>query len=289
MNIKIEKYKFMTVMSLINKYFWRTKVGPIFSFATPLVFMLIYFSLGQSNGESDLSFFINGLPTFLSMTIIPLSIVTLPAMNIEFKNSIILRKIKTSGINAFQYNLICFIYFFIASLGFSLFVIILFLIFVAKEIDLINFFNAESLIYGILMLSLISISFGMFLSTFIKTPLTSQLLGFGIFILTLSLSGQFIPIQVIGGVDAVRYISLFSPLNYSSNIFNISCIQAANGYSNSLFDFSSTFVINGFGAPGQNEVFIYDIWQKVLFTIMPIILSISFIAISTKFLRWSGR
>lgn len=282
-----EKYRILATFSLINKYFWKTKIGPIFSIVLPFIFMVIYFVLGSSSDSGDkLSYFINGFPTYLSMSIIPLSIITLPSMNIEFKNSILLRKIKTSGIDKFEYNLICIIYFFIASILFSIITIILFALFSASDISRLGSINWGTLTYGIIFLSLVSISFGMFISTFIKTSLSSQLIGFAIFILTLTLSGQFIPVQVISGVEAIKYISLLSPLNYATNIFNVASLNAINGSSNSIFDFSNDFIFAGFS---NQPITLYNVWQKVLFVFAPFVLIGAFEALSIYFFKWTGR
>lgn len=283
----LETYRILATFSLINKYFWKTKIGPIFSIVLPFIFMLIYFVLGSSSNSSDkLSYFISGFPAYLSMSIIPLSIVTLPSMNIEFKNSILLRKIKTSGINKFEYNLICLIYFFVASIVFSIITIILFLLFCVNNIQKLDSINWGTLTYGIIILSLVSICFGMFISTFIKTSLSAQLIGFAIFIITLTFSGQFIPIQVISSVDAIKYISLLSPLNYATNIFNVASLSATNGSSNSIFDFVNDFSFAGF--EGQS-ILLYNVWQKIVFTFVPFLLIAVFETLSIYFFKWTGR
>lgn len=288
-----KSFKVKSTLFLINKYFWKTKVGPIFSIVFPFVFMLIYFALGNSKENRDsTSMFVDGLPAYLSMTIIPLSLVTLPSMNIEFKNSIVLRKVKTSGIDSKGYNLILFLFFFSISMLFVLFTLIIFLCFASKDISKIESINFGSMIFAILMLTMTSITFGMMLSTFMKNPLSSQLSGFGIFILTLTLSGQFIPVQVIGKVDALKYLSLLSPLNYGTNMFNIACITPVSGYSSSLFDFSSDFAIpsfSSFEAGSPSVINLYFGWQKALFVFVPFILVGAFSFLSIKFFKWSGR
>ncbi|WPL38948.1 ABC transporter permease [Malacoplasma iowae] len=282
-----EKYRILATFSLINKYFWKTKIGPIFSIVLPFIFMVIYFVLGSSSDSKDkLGYFINGFPAYLSMSIIPLSIVTLPSMNIEFKNSILLRKIKTSGINKFEYNLICIIYFFIASILFSIITIILFALFSVSDISRLGSINWGTLTYGIILLSLVSISFGMFISTFIKTSLSSQLIGFAIFILTLTLSGQFIPVDVISGVEAIKYISLLSPLNYATNIFNIASLKAVSHSTNSIFDFTNDFIFTGFS---DKPITLYNVWQKILFAFAPFLLIGVFETLSIHFFKWTGR
>lgn len=305
MNFKVENYKISAMFILINSYFWKTKVGPIFSLVTPFIFMVIYYVLDISGDDSKLSIFVNALPAFLAMSIIPLSIVTLPSMNIEFKNSIILRKIKTSGINPLIYNVITFCFFLAMSLLFSLFTLMVYFIFLASQNSLETHINIGTLLYGILALSIVSITFGMFVSVFVKNPLSSQLSGFGIFVLTLTLSGQFIPVEVISKVDAIKYISLFSPLNYAANILNIACIAPVDGYNNSLFDLSSEFLIYGFPSNPTTSTFVentptipeipkpiivlYEVWQKALFIFMPWILSGVFGSLAIVFFKSSGR
>lgn len=285
----LEKFKIMATLSLINKYFWKTKIGPIFSTVSPFLFMIIHYALTSSVGDSnDLTYFVNGLPTYLSMSIIPLAIITLPSMNIEFKNSILLRKIKTSGIQKIQYNIICIFYFFMLSMAFSLLTLIFFLMFSAKNIEYVKHIDVGTLIYGILILSLTSISLGMFASVFMKAPLSSQLIGFAIFILTLTFSGQFIPVEVISKVEAIKYMSLFSPLNYGANILNIACLKAADGFTNSIFDFNKGFSFYGFGGT-DNIINLYDVWQKAVFAFVPIALIVIFEILSIKFFKWTGR
>lgn len=290
---KIEKHKLVSIFVLINKYFWKTKVGPIFSTTLPFLFMIMYFALSNNNSSSSFgsNSFVNGLPTYISMSIIPLSIITLPSMLIEFKNSIILRKIKTCGLNELGFNGLCLIYFFIASISFTLITMIIFLLFSINKFNSLNFINWGTLIFGIIFLIFLSISFGLLLSTFIKTGLSAQLIGFAIFLLTLCFSGQFMPLSLVGSVDALKYMSLLSPLNYATNILNIASVESVGISTNSLFDFNNPFIIFGISKePGNKpELLLYDIWQKVLFIVMPIVLFISFEILSIKFFKWTGR
>lgn len=282
-------YKYLSVVMIMNKYFWKTKTGPIFSIAMPLVFMIIYIALGSE--ESPLDYFISGLPAYLAMTIIPLSLMTLPAMTIEFRNSILLRKIKTNNIGSLQYNMICLLYYFLISLAFAFSVMILFIIIVAaKNASQLSAINWGSLIYGMLMLILSSIAFGLFLSSFLKNIMSAQLISTGLYFLTLVLGGQFIPIQVISQMDAIKYISLFSPLNYATSLLNISSLAPAIGFTNNIFDLSQGFdmLSSGFGGNTSN-IHLYDQWQKILFIIMPFVLTATLTGIGIKFFTWSGR
>lgn len=289
---KIFNYKFLSILTIINKYFWKTKTGPIFAIVMPLIFMIIYFALGETGNKGEqIAYFLNGVPAYFAMTIIPLSILTLPAMIVEFRNSILLRKIKTSGVNSINFNLTCLFYYFFISLAFALFVFLIVVIISSGDISKLNSINWGGVVYGILFLILSSISLGLFLSSFLKNNMSAQLIGTGIYFLTLILGGQFIPIQVIGRVDAIKYISLFSPLNYSTSLMNIASLPtpATLGSDNNIFNFSSSFQIVNSLDPSGTAITLYDVWQKILFVFMPIVLSVILFPLGIKFFKWTSR
>lgn len=307
---KISTNKILAIYLLINKYFWKTKIGPIFSIFVPFACMTLYYIIGyvlMNNG----TYLIQGLPVFTSLCIIPLAIITLPAMNIEFRNSILLRKIKTSNISSFQYNLICFSYFFI--MGFLLtFVMLIFIsLYCSENINSLDVVDWGSYFYGLFCLSISSLSLGVLISSFLNNSLVSQLLGCLILIFTLIFSGGFLPIYILARVEAIKIIGMFSPLTYAANILNVSAIEAISSSSNSIFDFSCDFVaknifleliagtstgntkdqfssfIDNLGE--QNSVTIYAIWEKVLYAFVPFAFTLIFSIISIKCFKWSGR
>jgi ABC-type multidrug transport system permease subunit len=87
------------------------------------------------------------------------------------------------------------------------------------------------------MLFISAISTGILLASVSKKSATVQLIGLSIMLLTITLAGYFVPIFVIGGIEAIKYISLFSPINYATSLLNNVLIKPIEGISQSIFDF----------------------------------------------------
>ena len=118
-----------------------------------------------------------------------------------------------------------------------------------------------------------------------KKSATVQLTGLSFMLLTLILAGHFIPISVIGGIDAIKYMSLFSPINYSTSLLNNVLIMPIDLDSSSIFDFKD-FVISN---TGSEPIIIIASWQKILNLVMPPIIFVGFNFISYKKFSWSSR
>lgn len=323
-DLSTEINKCAPVIKLVNKYFWKTKIGPIFSLLFPLLLMIVYFAIAKSK-NSDYYLY-SGLPSSLSLSILPLILLTLPTMIIEFRNSIILRKVKIMGISRFTYMLLIYFLFFLYSWGFGIVSFFLFSCFISFNDSIFSQINWGSMIYGTFCLIISGIAFGLVLSIISKTSLSSQLIGFGVLLLTLIFSGQFMPLSVIGTIEPIKYISLLSPLSYSANIYNVALYSPITALEDSMPDAIQNILLANLKAPSNNifnfhcafwlfeidynhdlltslnninppitsilkvtQVNIYDIWQKVLFVIMPFILSIIFILIFLKRFRWTSR
>ncbi|MGL4952037.1 MAG: ABC transporter permease [Mycoplasma sp.] len=155
------------------------------------------------------------------------------------------------------------------------------------------------LIFGLFSLFMVAISFGILIGVLFNSSLSVQLIGFGIFFVSLLLSGQFIPIQVIGSVDAIKYISLLSPLSYSLGLINNSLVEIDSTFlspeiidsfnkGSNIFDFSNTFWITAL-SKNQEIINIYEPWHKGLNIFMPFALFAGFNFISWKKFKWSNR
>ncbi|MGL4950520.1 MAG: ABC transporter permease [Mycoplasma sp.] len=287
------------VFELIYKFFIKTKMGPISFTLFPLAFMLMYFFVGNSQG---VSFFISGLPSYLSLGILPITLVVLPQMLVEIKSSIILRKIAVSNLTKMNYIINVFLSYFVILILETIYVILLFFIFVNKDASTaLKGIQWGGLIYGLFTLFISSIAFGILLGVIFNTSLAVQLCGFGIFFVTLLFSGQFVPIQVIGSVTAIKYISLASPLSYSLGLINTALVQPPEGVDQSIielfekgsniFNLKNDFIIFSFskdGAPPK-PISIYATWHKGFNLVMPYVLCAGFSALSWKQFKWSNR
>ena len=122
---KEQKIQEIAVLELVNKHFWKSKIGPLSALIIPLFLMVIYKIL--SKNESSL--FIGGLPSYFSFSILPLCFISLPQMIVEFKTSIILRKIANSRITSVKFILIVILYNFTMILSVTFLIILLYAIF----------------------------------------------------------------------------------------------------------------------------------------------------------------
>ena len=312
--------KEINLFNFLLKLFFKTKIGIIIAEFFPIMFMVIYYviyssKIDDSDNVSSMSYFVMGLPSYIVLSIIPLSLITLPQIMVELKNSILLRRIKTSGIKKEQYLLIIFLQYFMLSIISCLITFLIFLSFVNtkvnEELKSINFGN---IIYSTLMLILSSITLGMMIGSILKNVLISQLIGVGLFMVTMMFGGLMMPINVFGEIFAIKIITLFSPINYATGLVlnsgylqsdlllnKINSLTGSNldslslGYN--IFDINTSFkypdvdfsTITTQGKPSSDTIVIFDKWQKVLNLLMPYILTIVF-SISSYFkFSWYGR
>lgn len=277
--------KSKAIFKIINSYFWKTKIGPIFSVALPFGMMLIYFLICEA---TKWTYFFNSFTLFLSIAIMPLSVLTIPAMNLEFKKSIILRKIKTNNVGAIKFTIISFIYYF--SLNIISVCITFLFAFVFLRIrnpDPFQWINWPSMIYSLFMLIILSISFGSALAIFVKNSLNSQIIGFSIILFSLILSGQILNVYVISNIDALKILALFSPPSYAMCAINISSLFGNN---NDIFNFNTGFTYFELRPNGTfGEFHLYDSWQKVMFAVGPWVWVIILQSINISKFKWISR
>lgn len=313
----------MATVGLINKHFWKSKVGPLSAISIPLFLMILHIVIARSDSSVTANeIFTSGLPSYLSFSILPLCMISLPQMMVEFKTSIILRKISTSRITATKFSFLILAYNFTATILSTIFIFLLYALFLNKDAP-DEFLNIRwgSLISSLLAIYFSGLAIGLFLGTFINKNNLVPILGFILLLISITFAGQFIPINVIYRADAIRYLSLFSPATYSLNQLNVvlldsnkdfilnypfinddlaNKIQTIKDYNfNGLFDLKNDFKIFNFSfALKENnfltiykisELIIYKNWQIVLNLIMPYVFGITFISLSIWKFKWTAR
>ncbi len=208
----------IAVISLINKHFWKSKIGPISSIVLPVMFMLMYkiMSIGTSNGVFALS-----LATYITLSVLPLTLITLPQVICEFKTSIILRKISVSTITKFRFTFILLTYYFIALICSSLGVIVLYATFLATAAPAyFSMYNWGEFVYALLNLYIAALFSGLLLGVLLKRAGLVQVIGICILLLSMMLAGQLMPLTVLGQSETAKIVSLFSPLTYPMALIN---------------------------------------------------------------------
>lgn len=215
---KNETTQELAVLDLINKHFWKSKVGPISALAIPIFLMIIYKIIGKDETEV----FTGGLPSYFSFSILPLAFISLPQMLVEFKTSIILRKISTSKVTAIKFCTIMLAYNFVAILSANILIILFYAMFLNVDApDAFANINWWELLYALFNVYISTLSFGLLLGVLINKNNLVQSIGFCFVIVSITFSGQFVPISVLYRSGAMQYIALISPTSYSLNLMNV--------------------------------------------------------------------
>ncbi len=233
-----------SLFNFIFKFFFKTKVGPIISQVFPIIFMIMYIIINAMKNadlppsQRSSAYFVSGFPTYIVLSIIPLSFITLPQTMVELKNSILLRKIKTSGFTKTRYLTFTYIQYFFFSIVSVTITLIIYLsllnVGVAKDMDNVNWGN---LIYAIIMLILSSNAFGIMLGSIFKSAMVTQLFGVCMLFIVMAFGGLFMPVSVIGDVMPIKIVSMFLPTNYSINLIMNCTFVSPQWYLDSMKNF----------------------------------------------------
>ncbi len=208
----------IATLELINKHFWKSKIGPLSALTLPFFLMLIYRILGQD----DITLFTSGLSAYYSFSILPLCFISLPQMITEFKTSIISRKISISKITKSKFSLIILSYNFIAILISTLIITLLYAIFLGTEAPSeFGSIRWPELIYSLFNIYISCLSFGLLIGVLVNKITLIQILAFSLIIISITFSGQFIPTSVLARSLTIKIITLFSPASYSLNMMNM--------------------------------------------------------------------
>ncbi|MGL5732971.1 MAG: hypothetical protein ACRCXE_02800, partial [Metamycoplasmataceae bacterium] len=91
----------LTVFKLVNKYFWKGMIGPLFAFVVPIIML---FFLGQILGHE---FY---FPGGAAISILTIGLVFMPQSIFEFKNSTLLKRIGTTPINPAKFLVVIILF-----------------------------------------------------------------------------------------------------------------------------------------------------------------------------------
>lgn len=208
----------IATLELINKHFWKSKTGPLSALSLPFFLMLIYRILGQD----DISLFTSGLPAYFSFSILPLCFISLPQMIVEFKTSIISRKISISKITKSKFSLLILSFNFAAILFSTLIITLLYAIFLGTDAPSeFGSIRWPELIYSMFNIYISCLSFGLLIGVLINKIILIQILAFFLIIVSITFSGQFIPVNVLARSMTIKIVTLFSPASYSLNMMNM--------------------------------------------------------------------
>jgi len=303
-------YSEKATLWIINKYYWKNKICWIATLILPLIWMFIYYAIAGSDSETLLLLFSHALPVFILLAVLPNSLIILPSLLIDLKTSIMLRRIANSNVTPFKYNVIVFNYFLLVNILSTVYIFLLFCMFLNVNLyKYLTLINWGQFIYALIVLYFSVIAFAIFLGIILKRN-SVYMVGFGVLLLSLILTGQFIPLYIIGDIEAMRYLMIISPLNGSIGVLNNVLIKSdlwLNHIPNDIpgldletikdnlnagydiFNTSPFIMIDFEGKKILHEIPCYTGWQKIFNLVLPwIVIVISFFIANKKF-TWVSR
>lgn len=306
-----------TLFKLINKYFWRGMIGPIFSFLVPPV---VVFFIGIVLGPQWV------MPSGMLIPIITISMLFLPQSIFEFKNSTLLKRIGVTPINPMKFLIVILAYniliifssvIFVFLCSFGIFsipsldgssnlynIIINGKIIKIGWIDMIKHADWWSFIYALFMTILVCISIGFLISSIAKSSLFIQGLGMTIILITFFVAPLALPLPMVVSFDAMKYIGYLLPLKYATSACTEafagssnygSSINIINIYNSNIWDITKDYTIfNPFTASGSlsgnwKQMNIFNSTDKVLNLVMPYLFTIIFFFFGIEKFSWSNR
>ena len=302
--LKLKARLSKSVLILVNMQLFQSILRLIFSFIFSLVlilglgFMNIY---GFGLIHTGLGF-MNVIVGIMTFQILQTGIQILPEAIIEFKQSVILKRIGATPIRSIDFILIMISYYF--SVIFVQFWWIV--LWTTLAFGFLNFGNAtggtntgiELLFSGnvdwfgffiaSMYTSVLAIVVGLFIASISKSSIHSQVIGGIIFFVSMFLSGNFISIQTIDSMEGMRYVSMITPFRSVNNLTYIAW-NSTNPYAIFQPWNNAVFPLFSSNTAEQNMTYTIESWFIWFSWIMPFVIIVTLVALSAKFFKWSKR
>lgn len=227
----------ITVFKLVNKYFWKGIIGPLFAFVVPIIML---FFLGLTLGHE---FY---FPGGISVSILTIGLVFMPQSIFEFKNSTLLKRIGTTPINPIKFLVVIIIFNLIIMLvSIALVFIFSFIVFSKHlhsskmESSLINTpytgvswlqmlggVDWAGFIYSTFLLIFLTMIFGVLLASVARSTLFIQGVGITVLMITFFVGPAVLPIGMTNQIDAIKYSSYLLPFKYPISLMT----ESFNGF-----------------------------------------------------------
>ncbi len=302
-----------TVFKLVNKYFWKGIIGPLFAFVVPVIML---FFLGMALGHE---FY---FPGAIAISVLTIGLVFMPQSIFEFKNSSLLKRIGTTPINPMKFlaviilfNLIIIMASILLVFGFS------FLVFLTNLhdskisspdlssqgikspswIQMLGGVNWFSFIYSTFLLIFLTMVIGILLASIANSTLFIQGVGITILMITFFVGPAVLPVSMTTQIDAIKYSSYLLPFKYPISLM----IESFNGFKPSVghnimnlnnssiwdvnIDYSLFNIFGIFGGKDSEDLIIFKNYDKILNHIMPFLFIAIFGFFAIGKFSWSAR
>lgn len=292
---------------LFNEHYWKTFVGPFFTFAFPTIvtgilgWMLGYFLV---------------LAGSMGISVMTLGLVSMPQAIFEFKQSSLLKRIGATPIKPIIFILCASVFYVLVMIASILVALLASLIMFGCYWDtapvwatlsggydfpslkqLLEGVNWGCFIYSQLWMVVVSVSIGMFLVSISKSAVTIQSIGVFIMIISMFLSGQLFPITIVKNVPFFWWVGYLTPFKCTSGLIIESwygkqdiCFNI-NG--SDIFDFKNSYEVLITLPVGGAEMFkpieIFRTFEKILNLLSPLVWTTLFVSVASIKFKWSTR
>ena len=299
-----------SVLLIINKYFWKGYIGPIFSFFVPLLLLIF---IGRIVGPTMI------VPGAFMIPMISILLIFMPQSIFEFRNSTLLKRIGTTPIKPYKFLLgISIFNIIVVCVSFLLLFVFSFAIFADSLSDNVTKFEISptktfysptfvymirhadwgSYIYSCFLIIIMSVLIGLIIASVAKSTLFIQATGIALMLITFFVGPCILPISLVGSVDIVKYLGYLVPLKYPIS----TAIEAfTSGLNNSVININNSSIWNvdipylaldvllSDGFNKNPEVEIFNKVDKILNISIPWILILVFSYFVAATFRWNNR
>lgn len=216
-NSEKEKGKNIPLLKLIIKYYIKGGAVPFFVFVFPILLLFLegFAFKGMENGRSLLHSLVGSMAI---MQVIATGVFIIPQTILEFKNSVLMKRIGATNIKPLFFvlsiNVMGIVFMTIGLLWTLLWAGIMF----GNEFGWANVATPKqigSLLPFLVLILFSSIGLGMMLSSIFKSTTAYVAVSNVIYMPVAFLSGGFLPIELIQGSEVLKYVSYINLFKYS--------------------------------------------------------------------------
>ncbi len=290
--LKLKANAYGSLLKLITIQFWRNLHTIFFIYLFPIIFIATWGYLTLDNNGPMFMSSIIGIVTF---QIVSSGIQQVPSAIMEFKNSVLLKRIGATPIKPIDF-ILCVVIVYLSFIILQIFWIILWMVLIFgfhdfsglndQTITGIQLMFHGSVDWGGFIVSeiyivLLACIVGIFVSSVSKTAAQATALSMAFFFLAMLLSGQLIPIYTIDNNPFFKVVSWMTPFRYGNQL----AFMAWNGIS----IFNSADWNSWIQGPGGVHIYDFAPWMGWVSWFLPLVYSGIFIGVSVYKFKWYVR
>lgn len=280
------------LFSFINKTYWKSILLPVMSFVFPMLFIAIVGGVYNIFGQITPTVI---LPAAWSIGIMVTTLLCLPQMVFEMKNSIILKRLGVSKYKPWMFYIVLIIFFILINFISYICLIATSYLVLINHVDYLNFMlthsNIGEVIFALFMTFVMSLSIGLFLSSVCKSIVQIQIIGSIILLSSLILSGMVATIILTYGNLPYRVLTFLSPYTYTNSMLTEAWFWGDSQHNllhSSIFEPGKVWMSGVLNSNSEANT-MFTTWQKWMNLLIPPAISIVLLGYSFKTLTFNPR